>query len=162
MIISRVFLPSESIDRYRQILADGAIEIAELDVVAASPVIRAYVCGFVGVPDLSVGAVQIIVAHILNQAAAAFFSDELDVDGRVVTVDIAGVEVVETAVLEHDGRICGILDFYEFMGVVVNAAVDPLHVAVQHETDTVDAVWAWSMRTPPPSLFQVPFQSLLS
>ena len=26
------------------------------------------------------------------------------------------------------------------MGVVVNAAVDPLHVAVQHETDTVDAV----------------------
>lgn len=83
----------ESIDRYRQILADGAIEIAELDVVAASPVIRTYVCGFVGVPDLSVGAIQIIVAHILNQAAAAFFSDELDVDGRVVTVDIAGVEL---------------------------------------------------------------------
>ena len=47
---------------------------------AASPVIRSHIGGLISIPDLGIRAVQIIIPHILYQAAAPLFTDEFNID----------------------------------------------------------------------------------
>lgn len=91
------FSAFQSVDGNRKILTDRTVEVTDLQVMAASPVIRTYICGFISVSDLGIGAVQFVIAHVLLQTQAPFFTDKFNVDRRIGSVNVAGIEIVKTA-----------------------------------------------------------------
>ena len=90
------FSAFQPVDDNGEILTDGTVEITDLQVMAASPVIRTHICSFISVSDLGIGAVQLVIAHVLLQAQAAFFTDQLNIDRGIGSVNVACIEIIKT------------------------------------------------------------------